>query len=80
MGGENTNYGIPDPKLGWRYPRVEIKAAIVKNKEPYGPKFKLHWEGDDCGKGIIYSLNKDSQLGDSLIDGYSNIVITPIGI
>ena len=63
-----TEYGVPDPKLGFDSPWLRIKSTRVKKPPILGEVVDLRWWGEDFGFGIVSRLNSDVQLKQPLME------------
>ena len=55
-------HGVPDSKITPVFPKVRIKATMVKDFPLFGEVVRLRWKGKDFSLGIIDYLNRDVSL------------------
>ena len=58
----HTGYGVPDPKVAPKFPKVKIKSIKVKDFPLIGDVVDIRWKGEDFGLRLIESLNGVSSL------------------
>ena len=63
-----TEYGVPDPKMGFYSPSLRIKLVRKLSSALFDPVEELRWEGGDLGLAVIERLNSDVQLKQPIIE------------
>ncbi len=61
------NYGVSDPRLEPKFPRLLIESTRKKNYPLVGRVVDLRWEGKDSGLGVIGRLNSDISIKEPIM-------------
>ena len=64
-----TQFGVPDPRTGPKFHRLEITSIRSKKFPLLGQVIGVQWKGNDLGLGIVQRLSSDASVRAAVMHG-----------